>query len=150
MCYVQYFKSQAKKLLKDFKTQKLTFDEVLDDYLYEYQPKFFDIDEIILSYDINEKKFSLMNAQHIVAKMVGYDKWSELINDTKEGLKFAKALFSNNIHIEDWESYVCLNTDNEHYEDIFLDPENKLEVLKHVFLNNSNSNFDLHGYLLNK
>ena len=60
---IAYFKLQAKNLFRDFKTQ--TFDE---EGLTRYAPRFFkDIDDILLSYDVDEENFKLMNAQHLIS-----------------------------------------------------------------------------------
>ncbi len=67
MTYIEYFKLQAKNLFKDYKTKAPYFDNAIDDYLYEYNPKFFDIEEIIMAYDLDQENFSLMSAQHIIA-----------------------------------------------------------------------------------
>jgi hypothetical protein len=72
---IEYFKLQAKNLHKDFATQ--TFDQ--DEGVYDYDPKYFDISQIVFDFDIDEKaKFTLMNAQHIIANMVGFEKWADL------------------------------------------------------------------------
>lgn len=59
MEHIDYFKLQAKNLFKDFKTQsqKLFPDDA--EYL------------VTLEYDFDEQDFSLMNAQHIIARMKG-------------------------------------------------------------------------------
>jgi hypothetical protein len=44
---IEYFKLQAKNLHKDFKTQKPYFDSSLGDNLFEYPPKFFDVDALL-------------------------------------------------------------------------------------------------------
>ncbi|HAT7045870.1 TPA: hypothetical protein ACGAPA_003357, partial [Legionella pneumophila] len=45
--YIEYFKIQANNLIEDYKTQTPYFDDVIEDYLYQYNPQHFDIDEII-------------------------------------------------------------------------------------------------------
>lgn len=73
---LNYFKLCAKNLLRDYKTEYSQSDSV-----YDYQPQFFDINKIMLDFDLDaDDTFSLMTAQHIIAKMVGLKSWSELIN----------------------------------------------------------------------
>lgn len=45
---IDFFRLQAKNLYKDFKTQTSVFDETINGYLYEYEPKYFDIDWLVL------------------------------------------------------------------------------------------------------
>ena len=70
MDYIKYFKSQAKKFYKDFQTQYTKEN----DYIYSYKPKVLpDIDDNIVTFDIDEDDFSLMKAQHIVAYLAGFE-----------------------------------------------------------------------------
>ena len=129
---IDYFKLQAKNLHKDFKTQKTAFDEDL----YEYSPKYFDVDQIICDYDLDEDKdfSSLMKVQHLFATMIGFKSWSDLINAPEIEIELAKALFDNQhkISLEEWDMYIA-DLENEHK--MFLDAEGKLEVFKNVFVN---------------
>ncbi|MCT4552932.1 MAG: hypothetical protein N4A44_04655 [Alphaproteobacteria bacterium] len=130
---IQYFKLQAKKLYKDFETKKPYFDEVASGVLYEYTPKYFDIDTVVLSYDIDEENFTLMKAQHIIACMVGFLKWDNLIKASKAELDLARLVFDNQHKIgwEEWEMYigeVCY--ENKTYFGI----EDQIEIFKKVFV----------------
>ena len=122
MRHVDYFKLQAKNLFKDFRsnTQKHFPDDAEFVILYEY------------GYD--EKDVSLMRAQHIIARMSGFRKWTDLASAPETELKVAKLLYDNRdvINIEDWEMYVA-RVEREHK--IILDPESKLEILEQVWLN---------------
>ena len=84
MTHIEYFKLQAKNLLKDYQTRHLS--ETGD--IYEYDPKFFDIVGIFLDYgimdDVPDFEFKLGNAQHLIAQITGFDKWAELIGATEE------------------------------------------------------------------
>lgn len=79
MTNIEYFKLQAKNLFKDYKTRHLSEEGDI----YEYDPKYFDIVGIFIDHDImdNDPKFefTLGNAQHLISKMVGFNKWSDLI-----------------------------------------------------------------------
>src|SRR5690606_33356415 len=108
MTHIDYFKLQAKNLLKDFKTKHKIPDNVVG-YLYDYNPKYFDVNELVLSFDIDEeKKFSLMNAQHYIAILAGFDKWSSLINSSDDQLELARLLFENQdrLSLDDWDFFM--------------------------------------------
>lgn len=143
MTNIEFFKLQSKNFLKDFETKQ--YNEV--EGLYEYQPRFFsDIDEIALHFNIEENdSFSLMNAQHIIARLSGFDKWNDLIKSSESALELGKLLLTNrqayenslgfftNIYkdsmiVDDWKRY-----ESENLKD--FDDDSKLEVFKKVFLN---------------
>ncbi len=101
MNHIEYFKLQAKNLFKDFKTRQYN----KSNKCYEYTPEFFDIGGLFFSLEIPDDKdnftFTLMNAQHVIAKMVGFEKWENLIrasesaqNSAKERLDYVKQDFS--------------------------------------------------------
>ena len=73
-----YFKMQAKRLLKDYKTR--FFNE--QEEVHDYQPEYFDIASVFQDFgfphDKSDFKFTLMNAQHIIAKLAGFAKWNDL------------------------------------------------------------------------
>ena len=127
-----YFKLQAKNLHKDFNTQKLYFDSSLGRNLYEYAPKYFDVDALITDFDIDESHFTLMNAQHIIAKLAGFEKWTEMLKASPPGLELAKLLFDNmhKIRNEEWEYYIL---DVEKQNNVMLDEEDKLDIFKKIF-----------------
>lgn len=133
MDHISFFKLQAKNLFKDFKTKTTVFDGVIKDYLNEYSPKFFDIDEIVCAWDIDEDNFSLMKAQHIIAQMVGFEKWADLLNASEAELELAKLLFDNQdrVYLEDWDIYISIA---ERDNNTIFDAENRLEIFKHVAL----------------
>jgi hypothetical protein len=76
---IDYFKLQSKKLFKDFKTQKPASDAEEDLSFYEYSPSYFDIVGIVLHFDFDEDNFTLMNAQHIIAQLAGFYKWTDML-----------------------------------------------------------------------
>ena len=126
MTHIEYFKLQAKNLFRDYKTQTSYIDDVDGNTHYKYAPKFFDIDGIILAYDLDEDNLSLMKLQHIIAQMLGFEKWADLSKASNAELELAKQLFDNQdkIFLEDWEM-----TYGEY------DAESQLEIFKHVVLN---------------
>ena len=132
MNYIAYFKSQAKKFYKDFQTQYI----LENDEIYYYNPQFWtDIDDIILSFDIDEDNFSLMKAQHIIAYLANFNSWNELIHANEYQLELGYYLiecrndyYDNNL-VENWQMYLRrANLDD-------IDDAGKLDVFKHIFLN---------------
>lgn len=148
MTHIEYFKFQAKNLFKDYKTKTSYLDEVIDDYIYKYNPKYFDINEIIMVYDVDEENFSLMKAQHIISLIVGFNKWPDLLKASKSELDLAKLLFDNQdkVHIEDWKMYIA---SAERDNNTTFDSELKLTIFKQVFLNGEFGN-SFQDYRLNK
>ena len=146
---ITYFKLQAKNLLKDYKTQKSVFDEAINGYLYEYSPKYFNIDGIFLDYDWDEENFSLMKAQHLIALMVGYKKWADLVNASDAELELAKLLFDNQdkIHIEEWDMYMART---EHDNKMTFTAKERLEIFKQVFHNVEGHESYFQDYRLNR
>ncbi len=139
MTNLDFFKQQADFFLKDY--QSRTFND--NDEIYEYHPRFFqDIDSIIIEFDIDEEKeFTLMNAQHIIANLAGFYKWTELIKASEPILEIGKLLLINRRSsiqngffdiVSDWKSYEAENLKG------FSD-EDKLEVFKKVFMEEPNS-----------
>ena len=92
MTHIEYFKLQAKNLHKDYGTQ--FFDK--EEGVFDYNPKYFDVNTIVMDFDIDEKeKFTLMNAQHIIANMVGFEKWIDLVKAPNHKLGEARAFLEN-------------------------------------------------------
>jgi len=108
----------------------------------------FDIEEIILAYDLDEDEFSLMNAQHIIALIVGFNKWTDLLKASESELELAKLLFDNQdkISVDDWEMYIA---GAERDSNQIFDMESRLEIFKHVFLSGGFENNSV-DYRLNK
>jgi len=129
---IEYFKLQAKNLHKDFKTQKPYFDSSLGDNLFEYSPKFFDVDALVTDFEIDENHFTLMNAQHIIARLGGFEKWTVLLKANPEALELSKLLFDNmhKISIEEWDMYISGEEDEKGF---LFDDEFKLDIFKAVF-----------------
>ena len=134
MAHIEYFRLQAKNLFRDYKTQTSYIDDVDGNSYYKYDPKYFDIDGIFLDYDWDEENFSLMKAQHLIALMIGFGKWADLLNASEIELELAKLLFDNQdkIHLEDWKMYIA---DAERDNKTNFDPETRLEIFKQVFVN---------------
>ncbi|HET6995762.1 MAG TPA: hypothetical protein VFI06_12305 [Chitinophagaceae bacterium] len=132
MTHIEFFKLQAKNLFKDYQTKKKSPDAAIGDY--EYDPKYFDIESLILDYDINEDDFSLMKAQHYIAILVGFKKWTDLLKASDAEQELAKLLFDNQhkVSAEDWEMYIH---GTERDNNMTFDPDTRLEIFKTVFEN---------------
>ncbi len=141
MATVEFFKQQSKNLLKDYNTK--VFNE--NEGIYVYTPRFFhDINDIIMSFGIDEEDlFTLMRAQHIISRLAGFSKWTELIKATEPILEIGRLLLTNreayqerrglftniagSLIVNDWKSYEKLNLKG-------MKDEIKLEVFRKVFL----------------
>ena len=133
MNYLDFFKRQAKNFKKDYDNR--TFDGEI----YSYNnPKFFsDIDDIIVSFDIDEyKPFTLMNAQHIIALLAGFNKWESLIHSDEFGLELGKLLLKhrndwiNGYNLwDDWDNTLLMNNMRN------WDNESKLQYFKERYIN---------------
>ena len=88
MSTIDYLKLQAKNLMRDWETHQEN-----DEGLYIYTPRFFDIDGLLLAFDEDETKFCLQRAQHLIAQLVGFNKWNELIKASEKELRLAKIVF---------------------------------------------------------
>ncbi|MCR8561059.1 hypothetical protein KXD93_25605 [Mucilaginibacter sp. BJC16-A38] len=145
---IDYFKLQAKNLFKDYKTQTPYSDSVLDGQLYTYNPKYFDVDGIVLDFNIDEDDFSLMNAQHVIAQLAGFSKWTEMLKASEIELELAKLLFDNQhkVSVEEWEDYI---TSAQLDTNIFLSPKLRLEIFKQVFANVDGHESFVQDYRLN-
>lgn len=130
---IDYFKLQAKNLHKDFKTKTSIVDKTTTAFLYEYTPKYFDIEMIISDFDIDEENFSLMNAQHIIAKIANFKNWASLLKATPAELELAKLLYDNQnrIDLEGWQFYIA---DTQSMNDVVLDAEIQVEIFKQVVI----------------
>ncbi len=88
--FIDFFKSQSKQLFKDYKTRY--YNE--EGRVYAYKPKHYDIVSIFRYFEKSDQEknfsFTLMNAQHLMAKMGGFKGWEELIDATDMELESAK------------------------------------------------------------
>lgn len=141
MTKIEFFKQQSKNFMKDYKTR--AFNE--DEGFYEYRPHYFqDIDELLYNFGfMDDEPFTLMNAQHIIARLSGFYKWNELIQASDAALEIGKLLLTNrevyqqkqgiftnmveSLIVADWKEY------ESQYLQGFED-EAKLEVFKRVVL----------------
>lgn len=132
MTPIDYFKLQAKNLFKDYKTQTPPTSE--DDY-YEYHPTYFDIIGIFLAFvDLDEENFTLMKAQHVIAQLAGFYKWTDMLKAGPAELELGKLLFDNQHKISTDEWAIYLNIGESDYN-ITYTAEQRLEIFQDVFAN---------------
>ncbi len=140
MDYIGFFKLQAKKLLKDYKNRVVQKDGT---YWHENLRFFKDIEDIIMCFDINEEKpFTLMNAQHIIALLSGFKKWSELIHANEFQLELGKLLLENRNYANDDGRLAPIAEDWRMYESQNLrdwDDESKLKMFKMLFVDDKDA-----------
>lgn len=149
MLPVDYFKLQAKNLLKDYKTQTSYVDQDDGFTYFTYSPTYLDIDRIFLEYDWEVENLSLMNAQHLIALMVGFKKWGDLIAAPSSELELAKLVWDNQhkIHLEDWSSYIKrVEVEN----DFRLGPEERMDIFRRVFVEVDGHQNPFGDYRLNR
>lgn len=145
---IDYFKLQAKNLHKDFKTKTPVLDKTATAFLYEYTPKYFDIEMVITDFDIDEENFSLMNAQHVIAKITNFDKWASLLKATPSELELAKLLYDyqNRIDLVGWQLYIA---DAQTMNEEELDAEIQVDIFKQMVIEeNIFDNMGIESYLL--
>ena len=132
MSNFEYFKKEAKKLLKDWQTQTKTVES--DGFIsYHYDWKFYDVGDLFFYYEFSDKDeqdIKLVRAQHLIAQMVGFKKWNELIHATDIELELAELLlrhFKNSSDIQEWEETL-------YSTGLFqTDPEVRLEYVRQYY-----------------
>jgi len=146
---IEYFKLQAKNLYKDFKTQKPYFDPDYGRELYQYAPRYFDIDALVLDFDIEETNFTLMKAQHYIANLAGFRKWTEMLDASSSALRLSELLFRNmhKISIIEWDIYISAQ---ERDNGFAFDDDFKLDIFETVFDQVYGHQSDGYDYRLSK
>ena len=145
---IDYFKLQAKNLHKDFKTKTPVLDKTATAILYEYTPKYFNIEMIIADFGIDEENFSLMNAQHVIAKIANFDKWVSLLKAPPAELELAKLLYDhqNKIDLIGWNFYIA---DTQSMNNTELDAEIQVDIFKQVVVEENIFDYmEIESYLL--
>lgn len=130
---IDFFKLQSKNLHKDFKTKQPVVDKSTTAFQYEYFPKYFDVEMVIADFDIDEENFSLMNAQHVIAKIANFDKWTSLLKASPEELELAMLLFEhqNRIDLIGWQFYI---SDDHSMNEYQLDAGIQVEIFKQMVI----------------
>lgn len=132
MTIIDSFRLHAKNLHRDYKTQTTYFDQDAGRDCFRYEPKFFDIDAILLDFDIPEEKFTLNNAQHVISKLAGFKNWPQVAGASEPELQLAKLLFDNmhKISAEEWTWYIFGAESDNRME---FDAEMRLDIFRQVF-----------------
>ncbi len=134
------FENYAKNLLEDFNTRKL--DE--DGDIYIYTPKYFDITEIFLSYEIYDDdkdfQFNIEDARNLISTILE-DSWNNIINANKYkkeiyGLKLGSYKINSQYDINDFDTATFWIGRTERDNDIVLDDEEKLKLYKYYMFEN--------------
>lgn len=144
---IDYFKLQAKNLHRDFKTKTPLVDKMIGGFQYEYLPKYFQIYDIISDFDIDEENFTLMNAQHVIANIAGFDKWGSLIKVSGAELELAKLLFEHQdkIDLTTWNFYIA---DAQSMNEDELDAGIQVEIFKQVVIEDNIFDMTIDSYLI--
>lgn len=144
---IDYFKLQAKNLHRDFKTQIPLVNKTIGGFRFEYSPKYFQIYDIISDFGIDEENFTLMNAQHVIAKIAGFDKWASLIKVSPPELELAKLLFEHQDKIDliSWSFYIA---DAQSMNEDELDAEVQIEIFKQVVIEDNIFDMVIDSYLI--
>lgn len=142
------FENYAKNLLADFNTRKL--DENGD--IYIYAPKYFDITEILLSYDIYDDdkdfNFNIEDAKNLISTILD-DSWNNIISANKYKkeiyeLKLGSYKINSQYDINDFDTATFWIESTERDNIIILDDEEKLKLYKYyLFENKDISNEDI-------
>lgn len=123
MKHAEYFRVQAENLLKDVQgnAQKLF-------------P--FDVDSVLVDYDYDEEDFSLVEAQHIVSLMAGFDTWESLLSASESAQELGRLLFDNHtsVFVEDWHMYLAGVERDFAGKGVELDDDSRLEIFKRTLL----------------
>lgn len=107
MSHEDFFRNEAKKFLKDWRTQTQT-TESNGTISYHYDWKFYDVGDLFNFFKLDDKdrqEKQLARAQHYIAKIAGYKNWNELIQVSEPEFEFAELLvrrFKNSQAIIDW------------------------------------------------
>lgn len=144
---IDYFRLQAKNLHRDFKTQTPLIDKTIGSFRHEYSPKYFQIYDIISDFGIDEGNFTLMNAQHVIANIAGFDKWGTLIKLSESELELAKLLFEHQDKIDliSWNFYIA---DAQSMNEDELDAEIQVEIFKQVVIEDNIFDMVIDSYLI--
>jgi hypothetical protein len=103
---------------------------------------------IISDFSIDEENFSLMNAQHVIAKIANFDKWSELLSASTAELELAKLLYEhqNKIDLVGWKFYIA---DAQSMNETELDAEIQVDIFKQVVVEENIFDYmEIESYLL--
>ena len=94
---INYFKLQAKNLFRDWKLSGLPNQKENDEVTNE--GRYFDVAAIARDFYVDNENFKLMHAQHIIAKLAGFQKWNDFIGTTADELDNAKIRYGESKYL---------------------------------------------------
>ena len=106
---IRFFKAQSKLLYKDYKTRYFNEKE----NIYAYKPIHYDIGSIFQTFGFQDHEFVLQKAQHLIARMAGFNKWNELIIASEPELDLAKS------HLQKFQ----IKQDKQYWEETNIDKQ---------------------------
>ncbi len=141
MSNIAYFKRESKKLFKDYKTQYAYFDPDSGEKCYGYVPKFFDLENIFLDFEfseIEEENFCLMKVQNLIARLLAFDKWQEILDASGYELELSRLIWENRdcVGPVGW-SYIVMEM--EERSGIDMNTEDQIIALKSAIEGDKNS-----------
>lgn len=136
------FEQYAKNLLEDFNTRHLD----KNGYIYTYTPKYFDITEIFLSYDIYDDDenfhFDIKSARNLISDILE-DSWNKIIGADKSRkdiyeLKLGSYKINSQYDINDFDTATFYIESTERDNAIVLDDKEKLKLYKYYLFESKN------------
>ena len=126
MTNLEFFKNEAKKFLKDWRTQTQTVgsDGAIS---YHYDWMFYDVGDLFFYYELDDKdeqNIKLARAQHYIANMLGYKKWDNLIHASDTELELAEFLlrhFKNAQDVQGWQETLMFTGIEQYGEEAVLE-----------------------------
>ncbi len=134
------FEHYAQNLIEDFNTRILD----KDGDIYTYTPKYFDITEIFISYDINDDdndfQFNIEDARNLIS-MILEASWDKIINANQYKkeiyeLKLGSYKVNSQYDINDFDTATFWIESTERDNNIILDDEEKLKLYKYYLFEN--------------
>ena len=126
MSHIDFFKKQAKNFLKDWQTQSRTVES--DGFIsYSYDWKFYDVGDFFFYYEFDDKdeqEIILARAQHLIAKMVGFKKWNDLIHASEVEQELSELLlrkFKTAQDVQDWQETLAFSGVAQYGAEAILD-----------------------------
>lgn len=144
---IEYFKLQAKTYTEISKPKLNLLLKKFSAFQYEYTPRYFQIYDIISDFNIDEDNFKLMNAQHVIANIAGFDKWSTLVNASESELELSKLLYDyqNKIDLISWNLYIDEAQSMNAHE---INTDMQIEIFKSVVIDEDIFNMVIESYLI--
>ena len=76
-------------------------------------------------------RICIMKAQHFIACLLGFEKWSDLINAPEKEQELVMLLFKNKMNIEEWKLYV---RDIETSNNVTFEFDSQIELVNNNFI----------------